>query len=69
MDGVSNSIYLRSSFSEFAARNGKDERFKGVEKMREREQMFTDFLGELKKAGNKMKEEQKVATKTKTEKV
>lgn len=60
---------FRSSFSEFAARHGKDERFKAVEKMREREQMFTDFLGELKKASNKIREEQKASTKSKAEKV
>ena len=41
----------RSSFSEFALRYGKDERFKMVEKMREREQIFSDYLQELKKAG------------------
>lgn len=41
----------RSSFSEFALRYGKDERFKVVEKMREREQLFSDYLQELKKAG------------------
>lgn len=57
---------LRSTFSEFAARHGKDERFKAVEKMREREQMFADFLGELKKASNK---ELKSSSKSKIEKV
>ena len=31
----------RSSFSEFAFKYSKDERFKSVEKMREREQLFT----------------------------
>ena len=40
---------FRSSFSEFAQRHAKDERFKGVEKMREREQLFTEYLQELKK--------------------
>lgn len=58
-------FHLRSSFSEFAARHGKDERFKAVEKMREREQMFTEFLGELKKAGTK----EKSSSKGKIEKV
>lgn len=48
----------RSSFSDFAFKYSKDERFKSVEKMREREQLFTDYLGELKKVG-KHKEEQK----------
>lgn len=60
---------LRSSFSEFAARHGKDERFKAVEKMREREQMFTEFLGELKREGNRTKDEQKGSAKGKVEKV
>lgn len=48
----------RSSFSDFAFKYSKDERFKSVEKMREREQLFTDYLAELKKVG-KHKEEQK----------
>ena len=39
----------RSSFSEFAQRHARDERFKAVEKMREREQLFSDYLQELKK--------------------
>lgn len=51
----------RSSFSEFASKYGKDERFKAVEKMRDREQMFTDFLAELKKGGSKQREEHKPA--------
>lgn len=48
----------RSSFSDFAFKYSKDERFKSVEKMREREQLFTDYLAELKKV-SKHKEEQK----------
>lgn len=63
----------RSSFSEFAQRHGKDERFKAVEKMREREQLFSDYLQELKKVG-KHKEKadgttHTSATKNKTDKV
>ena len=42
-------VPTRSSFSEFAQRNARDERFKAVEKMREREQLFSDYLQELKK--------------------
>ena len=45
----------RSTFSDFAFRYGKDERFKSVEKMREREQLYTDYLAEMKKL-NKYKE-------------
>lgn len=40
-----------------------------MEKMREREQMFTEFLGELRKAGNKTRDEQKASAKGKMEKV
>lgn len=42
-------IFCRSTFSDFAFRYGKDERFKSVEKMREREQLFSDYIAELKK--------------------
>ena len=45
----------RSSFSEFAQRNARDERFKAVEKMREREQLFSDYLQELKKTASTSK--------------
>jgi len=37
----------RSSFNDFTAKYGKDDRFKGVEKMRDREQIFSDYLIEL----------------------
>ncbi len=59
----------RSSFSEFAAKYSKDDRFKAVERMREREQLFNEYLVELKKSAAKQKEEQKLTTKTKMEKV
>lgn len=66
-------MHARSSFSEFAQRHGRDERFKAVEKMREREQLFSDYLQELKKVG-KHKEKADGSThasaaKTKTDKV
>lgn len=38
-----------TTFSEFAMKYGKDERFKGIEKMKERESLFTEFVTELKK--------------------
>lgn len=60
---------LRSNFSDFAMRFGKDERFKAMEKMRDREQLFSEYLAELKKA-SKMKDEQlRNAAKSKAEKV
>merc|ERR1712099_192978 len=39
----------KSGFSDFANKNGKDERFKGVEKMRERESLFNEHLSELRR--------------------
>lgn len=39
--------FVRSSFNDFTAKYGKDERFKGVEKMRDREQIFSDYVIEL----------------------
>lgn len=42
-------MYFRSSFSDFAQKYAKDERFKGVEKMRERESLFNEYLIEVRK--------------------
>lgn len=39
----------RSSFSDFAQKYAKDERFKGVEKMRERESLFNEYLIEVRR--------------------
>ncbi len=39
----------KSSFSEFTSKHGKDERFKGIEKGRERESLFNEHLLELRK--------------------
>lgn len=39
----------RTTFSEFAMKYGKDDRFKGIEKMKDRESLFTEFMAELKK--------------------
>lgn len=41
--------FHRSSFSDFAAKYGKDERFKGIEKMRERESVFSDYCSDLRR--------------------
>lgn len=40
---------FRSSFSDFAQKYAKDERFKGVEKMRERESLFNEYLIEVRR--------------------
>lgn len=39
----------RSTFSDFAQKYNKDERFKGIEKMRERESLFNEYILELRK--------------------
>lgn len=40
---------FRSSFSDFAQKHGRDDRFKNVEKMRERESLFNEYLLEVRK--------------------
>lgn len=57
------------SFSEFASKYSKDERFKSVDKMKEREQLFTDHLTELKRLSKQKDGSQKQTTKSKAEKV
>lgn len=42
-------FFCRSSFSDFAAKYGKEDRFKGMEKMRERENLFNEFILEVRK--------------------
>ena len=39
----------KSSFGEFAQTYSRDERFKNIEKMRERETLFNDFMSDLRK--------------------
>ncbi|XP_054167522.1 transcription elongation regulator 1-like [Oppia nitens] len=39
----------KSSFGEFAQTYGKDDRFKGIERMREKETVFNEFLSDLRK--------------------
>ena len=38
---------FRTTFSDFAMKNGRDPRFKGIEKMREREAIFNEFIADL----------------------
>lgn len=40
---------FRSTFSDFSHRYGKDERFRGVEKTRERESLFNEFIVEIRR--------------------
>jgi len=50
------SLHGKSSFSDFASKYGKEERFRGIEKMRDREALFSDYVSDLRR---KEKEESK----------
>lgn len=39
----------RSSFNEFASKYGKEERFRAIEKIRERESLFNEYLIEVRR--------------------
>lgn len=39
----------RTSYSEFSSKNSKDERYKNIEKSREREGLFNEYMVELRK--------------------
>lgn len=49
----------RSSFSDFAQKNGRDDRFKGIEKMRERESLFNEFIVEVRRREKDEKQHKK----------
>lgn len=42
-------LLFRTTFSEFASRHGKDPRFKAIDKMKDREAMFTEFMAAFRK--------------------
>ena len=42
-------IVFRITFSDFAGKNSKDARFKAIEKMKEREQLFNEFMADFRK--------------------
>jgi len=41
--------FFRTSFSDFSSKNSKDERYKNIEKSREREGLFNEYMVELRK--------------------
>ncbi len=41
-------LFCRSTFTEFSSRHSKDERFRAVEKIRDREAWFHEYVQELK---------------------
>lgn len=42
-------LFFRSSFSDFAQKHSKDDRFKGIEKTRDRESLFNEFILEVRR--------------------
>ncbi|KAG5681050.1 hypothetical protein PVAND_010516 [Polypedilum vanderplanki] len=52
-------LHSRSSFSDFCSRYSRDERYKGIEKMRERENLFNDFLSDLRRKEKDEKHQKK----------
>merc|ERR1719430_1298180 len=53
----------KSSWSEFSREQAKDERFKAIEKSRDRETHFNDYVSELKKKEKEEKDEKRKAAK------
>lgn len=42
-------VCFRTTFSEFASKHAKDQRFKAIDKMKDREAIFIEFMTSLKK--------------------
>ena len=61
----------RMTFSEFACLHGKDERFKAIEKKREREAIFSEYVTDLKKSSREreMDRQHKESARSRTDKV
>ena len=51
------------TYSEFAHKHSKDDRFKGIEKSRERESLFNDFMVDIKKKDKEEKRAKQEAAK------
>ncbi|XP_035912606.1 transcription elongation regulator 1 [Anopheles stephensi] len=52
-------LHGKASFSEFAQKYGKDERFKVIEKIRERESLFNEYIVEVRKREKEEKQHRK----------
>ena len=46
---IESKLSARTTYSEFANKYSKDDRFKGIEKSRERESLFNEYMLEVKK--------------------
>ncbi|XP_065216790.1 transcription elongation regulator 1 [Planococcus citri] len=52
-------LHGKSSFSDFSSKYGKDERFRNIEKMRERESLFNEFILDVRKREKEEKNHKK----------
>ena len=59
----------RMTFSEFARLHGKDERFKAIEKKREREAIFSEYVTDLKRSSRERDGQHKESARSRTDKV
>ncbi|XP_053623455.1 transcription elongation regulator 1-like isoform X2 [Plodia interpunctella] len=57
-------LHSKSSFSDFTSKHGRDERYKAIEKQRDRETYFNEFLAEVRKREKEEKEKKKEQAKT-----
>lgn len=57
-------VTLKSNFTDFSSKHGRDDRFKGIEKPKERESLFNDYQSDLRK----QEKEEKYAEKEKLKK-
>lgn len=52
-------LHAKSSFSDFcSSRHAREDRFKGIDKMRDREDLFNDFIDDLRRKDSEQKREQ-----------
>ncbi|CAK1597607.1 unnamed protein product, partial [Parnassius mnemosyne] len=57
-------LHSKSSFSDFSSKHGRDERFKGIEKVRDREKFFNEYIVEVRKREKEEKERKKEQVKS-----
>ena len=52
-------LRIRSTFADFCHRYGKDDRFRGMEKSRERESLFNEFIIEVRRKEKEERDSQR----------
>ncbi|XP_052745903.1 transcription elongation regulator 1 isoform X3 [Bicyclus anynana] len=57
-------LHAKSSFTDFSSKFGRDERFKSIEKMRDRETYFNEYIVEVRKKDKEEKDRKREQAKT-----